>query len=266
MTFPLTWLYAPGDRPEVVHKAIAARPDVVIVDLEDAVAGHRKEYALAATADLLAAPLPLPVHVRVNSPHDVDVLAGLPGLAALRIPKVAYAADVQRVAAKAPGLPLYPLLESALAVEHAYAVATAHDAVRGIALGESDLQADLGVGDDRGLDWPRLRTILAARAAGLAPPAQSVFPDIRDLDALHDSCVHGRALGFLGRTAIHPRQLPVIEAAYRPTEKEIDAAEEIVKAAATDQGAMALPDGRFIDAAVVAAAERTLAIAARDIT
>lgn len=118
--------------------------------------------------------------------------------------------------------------------------------------------------DGTSLDWPRTRIVVAARAAGLAPPAQSVFPDIRDLDALYASCTHGRALGFLGRAAIHPRQLPVIERAFRPTPEEIEAAEEIVKAAATDGGALALPDGRFVDAAIVAAAQRTLALARRE--
>lgn len=106
--------------------------------------------------------------------------------------------------------------------------------------------------------------MIAARAAQLPPPAQSVFPDIRDLDALYASCTHGRSLGFLGRAAIHPDQLPVIERAFRPTPEEIEAAEEIVKAAATDEGALALPDGRFVDAAVVAAAQRTLALARRE--
>ncbi len=264
MTTPLTLLYAPGDRPEVVHKALASGADAVIVDLEDAVSPGRKDYALAATAELLSSPQPLPVHVRINTPHDIETLTGLPGLCALRIPKVAHATDIQRIAARAPGVPLYALLESALAIEQAYVIATAHPAVRGIALGEADLRADLGVRDGAGLDWPRTRTVIAARAAGLAPPTQSVFPDIRDLDALYASCAHGRSLGFLGRAAIHPRQLPVIERAFRPTREEIEAAEEIVKAAATDRGALALPDGRFVDAAVVAAARRTLSLARRE--
>jgi citrate lyase subunit beta/citryl-CoA lyase len=264
MTFPLTWLYAPGDRPATVHKALASGADIVIVDLEDAVSPGRKEYALDATAELLSSPQPLPVHVRINTPHDIEALTELPGLCALRIPKVAYATDIQQIAVRAPGVPLYPLLESALAVEHAYAIATAHPAVHGIALGEADLRADLGVRDGAGLDWPRTRIVFAARAAALAPPAQSVFPDIRDLDALYASCAHGRSLGFLGRAAIHPRQLPVIERAFRPTPEEIEAAEEIVKAAATDEGALALPDGRFVDAAVVAAAQRTLSLARRE--
>ncbi|MFZ4297118.1 HpcH/HpaI aldolase/citrate lyase family protein [Streptomyces cinereoruber] len=258
---PLTWLYAPGDRPEVVRKALVSGADVVIVDLEDAVAPDRKAYALEATADLLADVHPVPVHVRVHTPLDIPVLTPLPGLCGLRVPKVTHATDIHRVAGLAPGLPLYPLLESALAVENAYAVASAHPAVRGIALGEADLRSDLGVREDAGLDWSRGRLVVAARAAALPPPAQSVHPHVRDLEGLAADCARGRAMGFLGRAAIHPRQLPVIERAYLPTPEEVEEAREIV--AATGQGALALPDGRFVDAAVVEGAHRVLALAAR---
>ncbi|MFE9040948.1 HpcH/HpaI aldolase/citrate lyase family protein [Streptomyces sp. NPDC007818] len=258
---PLTWLYAPGDRPEVVRKALVSGADVVIVDLEDAVAPDRKAYALDATADLLSDAHPVPVHVRIHTPLDIPVLASLPGLGGLRVPKVTHASDIHRISELAPGLPLYPLLESALAVEHAYAIATAHPAVRGLCLGEADLRADLGVRDDSGLDWPRSRVVVAARAAALAPPVQSVHPDIGDLEALAAGCARGRALGFLGRAAIHPRQLPVIERAYLPTPQEVDAARAVVAAAAADRGALALADGRFVDAAVVAGARRVLALA-----
>ncbi|MFJ3333585.1 HpcH/HpaI aldolase/citrate lyase family protein [Streptomyces sp. NPDC086766] len=284
--FPLTWLYAPGDRPHVVAKALGSGADVVVVDLEDAVAPERKEYARAATAELLTEPPPVPVHVRVNAVdgplagQDLDAVAPLPGLAGLRLPKVSSAGQVVRVAeragaggspeggahppsARGAGPPLYALLETALAVEHAYAIASAHPSLRGVSIGEADLRADLGVRNDGGLDWSRARVVVAARAAGLAPPTQSVHPDIRDLEGLAASCAHGRTLGFLGRAAIHPRQLPIIERAYLPTDRELEEAETIVKAATTQQGAQALPDGRFIDAAVVAAAQRTLTLARR---
>jgi citrate lyase subunit beta/citryl-CoA lyase len=281
---PLTWLYVPGDRPAVVAKALVSGADVVLVDLEDAVAPERKAYALEATVELLSDPQPgpVPVHVRINSgplaPPEVDRLAALPGLAGLRLPKVDSVSDVVRVveqvrrnrrtgqpeeaaAADVPGL--YPLLESALGIEHAFAIATAHPAVRGIALGENDLCAVLGVTADDGLAWPRSRAVVAARAAGLAPPPQSVYPDVADTAGLARSCAHGRSLGFLGRAAIHPSQLEIIERAYLPNRQETEAAEEIMKAAATDAGALALPDGRFVDAAVVAGAQRTLALAKR---
>ncbi|MEU6216083.1 CoA ester lyase [Streptomyces sp. NPDC047022] len=271
---PLTWLYAPGDRPEVVGKALDSGADVVLVDLEDAVAPDRKGYARAATAERLTEIPPVPVHVRVNaldSPwaqDDLEALAALPGLSGLRLPKVTSASDVVRVAKRATPagggtVALYALLETALGVERAFDIATAHPAVRGIALGESDLRADLGVREDRGLDWSRARMVVAARAAALPPPSQSVYPDTRDLEGLAASCAHGRALGFLGRAAIHPRQLPVIESAYAPTGDEIFRAEEIIKAAAREQGAQALPDGRFIDTAVVREAYLTLSLARR---
>ncbi|MER6527433.1 CoA ester lyase [Streptomyces sp. NPDC001508] len=266
--FPLTWLYVPGDRPHVVAKALACGADVVVIDLEDAVAPDRKEYARAATVDLLSEPQPVRVHVRVNGTEgpwagaDLRAVAGLPGVSGVRLPKVTSADEVVR-AADTTGHRLYALLETALGIEHAHTIAGAHPALRGISLGEADLRADLGVRDDAGLDWCRSRVVVAARAAGLAPPPQSVHPDIRDLDGLAASCAHGRALGFLGRAAIHPRQLPIIERAYLPTEAELEQAETVVKAATTERGAQALPDGRFIDAAVVAAARRTLSLAAR---
>lgn len=274
-TTPLTWLYAPGDRPGVVARALTCGADVVVVDLEDAVAPDRKEYARSATAELLTEPQPVPVQVRVNALHtpdgeaDLRALAALPGLTGLRLPKVTSPEQIVHVAAQtaaddgtAP--PLHALLETALGIERAHAIATAHPALRGIALGEADLRADLGVREDAGLDWSRSRVVVAARAAGLGPPAQSVHPDIRDLDGLAASCAHGRALGFLGRAAIHPRQLPVIERAYLPTEWEIEQAEAVVKAAATEPGALALPDGRFVDTAVVIAARRTLSLSRRN--
>ncbi|MFE7932899.1 HpcH/HpaI aldolase/citrate lyase family protein [Streptomyces sp. NPDC057456] len=271
---PLTWLYVPGDRPETVTKALACGADVVIVDLEDAVAPDRKEYARTATAERLREPQPVPVHVRVNaldSPFaaaDLRTMAALPGVSALRLPKVTSPHQITRVAETVPpadrgATPLHALLETALGIEHAYAIACAHPSLRGIALGETDLRADLGVRDDAGLDWSRARVVVAARAAGLAPPPQSVHPDIRDLEGLATSCAHGRRLGFLGRAAIHPRQLPIIERAYLPTQHELEEAETIVKAASAEQGAQALPDGRFVDAAVVAMAQRTLSLAAR---
>ncbi|MEU9169440.1 CoA ester lyase [Streptomyces sp. NPDC048420] len=270
----LTWLYVPGDRPEIVTKALAAGADVVVIDLEDAVAPDRKRYAREATAERLTDPQPTPVHVRVNAVDsplataDLAALASLPGVCGLRLPKVTSPAQITHVAAatarpQGGSPPLYALLESALGIERAYDIATAHPTLRGIALGEADLRADLALRDDTGLDWPRSRIVVAARAAALPPPPQSVHPDTRDLDGLQASCVRGRALGFLGRAAIHPRQLPVIERAYLPTEEEIEQAETVLKAAETEQGAQALPNGTFIDAAVVAQAHRALALAHR---
>lgn len=134
----LTWLYAPGDRPEVVAKALGCGADAVIVDLEDAVPASRKEYARAATAELLTERPPLPVHVRVNalgSPWgsaDLTALGGLHGLAGLRLPKISAPAQISAVADRTGGVSLHALLESAVGVERAYDIARAHPALRGL--------------------------------------------------------------------------------------------------------------------------------------
>ncbi|MEV5751812.1 CoA ester lyase [Actinoallomurus sp. NPDC052308] len=264
-----TLLYVPADRPDRVAKALATDADVVILDLEDAVAPAHKDRAREHVAELLADP-PRPVQVRVNDVRtawgraDLAVLAGpLPATDGVRLPKIESVDQVRRIAELVPGTGLHLLLESALGVERAHDLATAHPAVASIGLGEADLKADLGVADETGLVWARSRVVVAARAAGLPAPVQSVHPDIRDLDGLAASCRLGRALGFRGRAAIHPAQLPVIAEVYRPTAEEIAAARRVVAAYeegdATGTGAVALPDGGFVDLAVVRQARNVLA-------
>jgi citrate lyase subunit beta/citryl-CoA lyase len=270
----LTWLYVPGDRPDRFAKAVASGADTVILDLEDAVHPTRKAYARSAVAEFCAHRHEVPVQVRINAlgsaeaAADLAAVAGAAGLAGLRLPKVQSPDEVVGVATGLPGeVEVHCLIESALGVEQAYAIATAHPAVTSIALGEADLRADLGMSDDAGLAYARGRVVLAARAAGLPAPAMSVYPDVRDLDGLAVSCRTGRSLGFVGRAAIHPRQLPVIVEAFRPSLRERERAEEILAAldasAAAGRGTAVLPDGRFADRAMVAAAQRVVALARR---
>lgn len=257
---PLTWLYVPADRLDRVGKALVSGAHAVIVDLEDAVAPAAKNEARAGLAAVLSEEASVHVYVRVNaleSPWADDDLAAVAGLAidGVVLPKVE-SVELPDVGA----LELYCLLETPLGVERAFEVAS-HPRVAGISLGEADLRAQTGAGE-AGLGWARGRVINAARAAGLPRPPQSVYPDIADLDGLAESCARGRELGFLGRTAIHPKQLPVIERAYLPTPREVEEAREIVAAAAGDEGAFALA-GRLVDAPIVAAAQQTVALAER---
>jgi citrate lyase subunit beta/citryl-CoA lyase len=257
---PLTWLYVPADRADRVGKAIVSGAHAVIVDLEDAVAPAAKNDARAGLGDVLRERASVRVYVRVNAletPWADDDLAAVAGLTidGVVLPKVE-SVELPEVGA----LELYCLLETALGVERAFEIAS-RPRVAGIGLGEADLRAQTGAGD-AGLDWARGRVINAARAARLPRPPQSVYPDIADLDGLAASCARGRELGFFGRTAIHPKQLPVIERAYLPTVRDVEEAREIVAAAVGDEGAFALA-GRLVDAPIVAAAQQTVALAER---
>ncbi|SEE40281.1 HpcH/HpaI aldolase/citrate lyase family protein [Jiangella alba] len=271
----LTLLYVPADRPDRAAKALASAAHVVILDLEDAVAPSAKAAARASAAALLADAGPgRAVQVRVNAPStpwggdDLAMVAGLPSFVGVRVPKVSSPADVaavrSAVRSAAGERPVHVLLETAAGVEAAYAVASA-PGVASIGLGEADLASDLGVSGPDGLAWCRQRLVVAARAAGLPPPAMAVWTDLRDDDGLAASCRAGRALGFVGRSAIHPRQLPVIEAAFRPSPDEVARAAEVVAAveaaAASGSGVAVLPGGRFVDVAMVEQARRVLALA-----
>lgn len=267
----LTLLYVPGDRPDRFAKAIDSPADVVILDLEDAVASAGKARARAAVREFLASEQPKPVQVRVNDlrgalgREDVAALAGLPGLSGVRVPKVEDPSELAVLVES--GVPLHPLVESARGVEAAFSIASAGPFVASIGLGEADLRSELGITSEAGLAWVRGRIVVAARAAGLPRPAMSVYPHLDDEVGLEQSCRAGRALGFRGRAAIHPAQLPVIERAFLPTPEEIEAAEELLAAVHSaslgDRGVAVLPDGRFADRAMVEAAEETLALAAR---
>ncbi|MGH8881863.1 MAG: CoA ester lyase, partial [Stackebrandtia sp.] len=140
-------------------------------------------------------------------------------------------------------------------------------AVGGLALGEADLANELGLRGEDSFGWIRSRIVIAAVAAGLPAPAMAVYTDLSDPQGLAESCARGRALGMFGRTALHPRQLPTIAAAFAPDARELRLAREVVDAAAGAEadgsGAIALPDGRFIDAPMVAAAKRTLQLGER---
>lgn len=273
MSVVLTALYAPGDRPDRFDKAMSSGADVVILDLEDAVASARKDAARDAVATWLSkrgAAVGVPtIQVRVNRPGsewfdaDLAAVAAAAGHVAVRLPKVESVADLDAVAdAGAAGLGVHALIETALGVERAYEIAS-HPAVRTIGLGEADLVSELGVTGDAGLAWCRSRVVVAARAAGLRPPLMSVYTDLSDETGLIESCYAGRTLGMVGRAAIHPRQLRPIVTAFRPSADEVEharSAVDVLATAATDgSGVTVLPSGEMLDAAMLGHARDIIA-------
>ena len=268
---PRSWLYVPATRPDRVEKALASRAEAIIVDLEDSVPAGAKVEARKAVLDL-AARVTRPFHVRVNDLtgpwglDDLRALARVP-VAGVRLPKTESADQVgQAVDAlqrTEEPVPIHVLLESALGVENAFAIAMAHPTVAGISLGEADLRASLRISDDGALDWARSRVVNASRAAGLPSPAQSVYTDVADEEGLRASSERGRAMGFFGRALIHPRQIPAVHAAYTPSARERREAADLLAGleAAHTHGSSAFltTDGRFVDPAVVQAARAVLA-------
>jgi citrate lyase subunit beta / citryl-CoA lyase len=261
----ITALYVPGDRPDRFDKAVASGADLVILDLEDAVTAAHKAAARDAVIHWLSAhpagSRPA-VEVRVNAGDhdDLTALAVAAGVA-IRLPKVESAADLDRVVDALGAVAIAAIVETAVGVE-ALGEITRHPAVGTVSLGEADLASDLGTRSARVLDAVRARLLVAARAAGLPPPMASVFTDIGDLDGLRADTEQARDMGFVGRAAIHPVQLPVIAAAFAPSPREVAWADEVLAVTAVG-GVARLTSGEMVDPAMRGRAEAIRRLAAR---
>ena len=256
----ITGLYVPGDRPDRFDKAVATGADLVILDLEDAVAPAAKDAALEAVVTWLRARAPggpvIQVRVNPGRDHEFDALRATGAAIGVRLPKADDRAALDHAAELAAGLPLTALLESARALENAAAIA-AHPSVSGLALGESDLASDLGTRDAAVLDHARIRVLVAARSAGLPAPMLSVYPHLADLDGLRADTERGRRLGALGRVAAHPRQLAIIREVFAPTDEERAWAQSVL-AAMENGGVATLASGEMVDPAMLGRARSIL--------
>jgi citrate lyase subunit beta/citryl-CoA lyase len=252
----------------MLAKAPTRGADLLILDLEDAVAPKAKPQARLVLGEMIpeieAAGVPL--CVRINGEPD-EQQADLAALAdttvtTLMVPKattVALDAVIQRAEALGISRPLRlrALIESAQGLWEVLAIAE-HPSVVGLGIGEEDLGADLGVeyGSDHILWHPaRSRLVWACAAAGLAGPNGPVWTDIGDLQGLRESTRVLQSCGFSSRAAIHPAQVPVINEVFTPSEEELEAARQLVEAydqaLAKGRGVVRDPEGRMIDEAVV---------------
>jgi citrate lyase subunit beta / citryl-CoA lyase len=259
-----SYLFAPGHNAKLLGRVFEAGADAVMLDLEDAVPPDAKATARAMVAEALA---DHPAWVRVNAARtewcEAD-LAAVGGRAfGIRIPKASSADDVRWVAERAPGKPIICAIESARGVLAAAEIAAA-PGVRHLAMGGVDLQNDLNAGNGNlQTMYVRSHLVVVSRAAGLEPPIDSVYPRLDDEAGLREQAEFARSLGFFGKSAIHPRQLPVLHEVFTPSERELGWAREVVTAfEAAGGAALQLPGGEFIDLPVAQRARRLLELAA----
>ncbi|MGI9599345.1 MAG: HpcH/HpaI aldolase/citrate lyase family protein [Acidimicrobiales bacterium] len=275
-------IFTPGHRRDLIEKAIASGTDAVIVDLEDAVAAEEKPNARAGLADL--PPSAVPLYVRTNGIEtgllwDDVIAAGNADIAGLVIPKAedpnllreidgALRALEMTSGREVGRMVVIPLIESGLGVRNTYDMMRSCDRVRSVLFGggeQGDLVADLGVEwtpEGTGLMHARSKVLLDARAAGIEHPMEAVFMDFRNPDGLRVECELARTLGYVGKVAIHPAQIPIIHEVFTPSEEEIAHHRRIIdefdKALAEGTASISV-DGKMVDYAVARVARVVLA-------
>lgn len=253
-----TFLFTPAARPDRFDRAAATGADVVVLDLEDAVAPRDKESAREHVDAWLGAGGAAAVRVNgAGTPwHDGDVAMARRHGVAVMLPKAEPSTGPSALAES--GLPVLALVETAVGVQGAAEVARRSEVVR-LAFGTVDLATELGLDhtDRDALAHARSVLALASRAAGLAAPVDGVTVAVRDEERLADDCRHGLARGFTAKLCIHPAQVPVAARALAPDAAAVRWARSVVEAAAG--GAVAVLDGALVDKPVVDRARSLLA-------
>lgn len=276
-------LFAPGNHARRVEKALTLDADVVILDLEDAVAVSEKLATRPLVAEALQKPRARLGYIRVNAFDTpfcyADVQAVVqPGVDGIMLPKVESAMQVQCIdwlirqlererGLKEDSIDLLPIIETGKGVSALKSICAASPRVRRLSFGAGDYSLDVNLRWTRGereMDHARATIAAESRAAGLEPPLDTVFIHLGELEALKASTELARDFGFQGKLCIHPEQVGVINAVFTPTDEEIEKSRRYVAAfeqAEAEGSASIQVDGYFIDYPIVERARRILAMA-----
>lgn len=206
-------LYCPGNRPDRFEKAFLAA-DQIILDLQDSVAQDQKLYALDRVVDFLvskSASQLSRIQVRVESnPTEVASLEPFADQLTIRVSRVETREDLSLWKGFRS---VIPLVETSRGMLNLPEIAETKNVVS-LAIGELDLTTELDASSPEMVRYLRIQLILASAAFGLPAPMMSAWTKLSDVNGFKQDCLEGRSLGFWGRTAIHPTQVPIIHEVF----------------------------------------------------
>jgi len=284
MTVLRSLLFVPGNRADMLAKAVGLTPDALVPDMEDSVPVEEKARARDVTAAALAqlAQSGVSVIPRVNAldtgllEEDLAAVVG-PYSYGVSVGKIYTPKDVRSIAGilarleQKAGVPvghtrLVLWMETAMAIVHAYDICAASPRIIGVAFGAEDFTHDMGIErttDDSEVAMPRSLVCVAARAANVLALDTPYFL-FRDPEGLRHNALASKKIGFKGKFAIHPAQIDIINATFSPSAADIDYARRVVaafeEAERAGKGATSL-DGKVVDVPVVKRARALLEVA-----
>lgn len=276
-----TVLFAPADDLKKSGKAMKAGADAVTLDLEDAVAYSRKDAARETLKEILRLPPPVKLFVRINSASskyildDLQAVIGLP-VDGLMTAKTESPGEILKIdwliglleekKSMPPGKTrLIPFIESPGGIINAAGIASSSPRVVALAFGGVDFSQELGLrypAESDGLHHARSQLVIASRCAGIAPPLDTVFPDIKNTERLESEADTARKLGFQGKLIIHPAQVEPVNRVFTPTGEEIEYARKVVAAfdeAEKSGTAVIQVEGKMVEYPIVKRAKALLA-------
>ena len=278
MSEPRSWLFVPADSERKIAKALDSEADAIIFDLEDSVAPALKSVARDLLKDLPQRSGGPEWWVRINpigSEHHKDdlELIGVADIHGIVLPKAEGGADVVQLAHRTGSIPIHAIVtETAASLFNLLSYRDPKSPLAAMSWGAEDLSAALGASSkydksgELGFTYRLARTLcLAGAVAAGVQPVDGVFADFKDDKGLKAEAETARSDGFTGKLAIHPAQVPIINAAFTPSAEDVSHAEAIVAAFEThpDAGVLSV-GGRMVDRPHLVQARRVLQRAARE--
>lgn len=268
-----SFIFCPGNRPDMIPKALKSGADMVCIDLEDAIIPEHKSLSRIETIkafENIESPTGVETLIRINDVNseegkrDIDLILNAKNTASgLMLPKIQSIEEIitleNKIKEKNKDLNLHIIIETNQGLENAWSIAHSSSLIKSLLFGGVDMSADLGCnGDWFSLLYARSRVVHAAAGAGI-DSIDVPFLDLEDMEGMNTEAQKSKNLGFSGKGSIHPKQIEQLNKVFTPSEEEIAYANKVIKAFNEASDGLVVVDGKLIEKPVLRTALKTIA-------
>jgi len=268
-----SFIFCPGNRPDMIPKALKSGADMVCIDLEDAIIPEHKSLSRIETVKAfedIDYPKGVETLIRINDVNsedgkkDIDLILNANNTASgLMLPKIQTIEEIiileNKIKEKNKDLNLHIIIETNQGLENAWSIAHSSSLIKSLLFGGVDMSADLGCnGDWFSLLYARSRVVHAAAGAGI-DSIDVPFLDLEDMEGMNTEAQKSKNLGFSGKGSIHPKQIEQLNKVFTPSEEEIAYANKVIKAFNEASDGLVVVDGKLIEKPVLRTALKTIA-------
>ena len=268
-----SFIFCPGNKPDMIPKALNSGADMVCIDLEDAIIPEHKDISRSSTIrafEDISVPHGVETLIRINDVNSKDgkedikaILESVNTASGLMLPKIQNVNEIidleKQIKLANKNLNLHIIIETNKALENAWLIAQSSPLIKSLLFGGVDMSADLGCnGDWMSLLYARSRVVHAAAGAGI-DSIDVPFLDLEDMEGMRQEAQKSKNLGFSGKGSIHPKQIALLNKVFTPSESEIEYANKVIKAFNEASDGLVVVDGKLIEKPVLRTALKTIA-------
>ena len=268
-----SFIFCPGNKPDMIPKALSSGADMVCIDLEDAIIPEHKDISRSSTIrafEDISVPHGVETLIRINDVNSKDgkedikaILESVNTASGLMLPKIQNLNEIidleKQIKLANKNLNLHIIIETNKGLENAWNIAQSSALIKSLLFGGVDMSADLGCnGDWMSLLYARSRVVHAAAGAGI-DSIDVPFLDLEDMEGMRQEAQKSKNLGFSGKGSIHPKQIALLNKVFTPSESEIEYANKVIKAFNEASDGLVVVDGKLIEKPVLRTALKTIA-------